>query len=124
MTRVWLVAAACAGVLSVAAGAAAAHLAGGGEPRAAELLRTGALYGMVHAAALVAVAALIERRERPYLLLAIAGWSLAAGTCLFSFSLFGLALTRWLWLAAVTPFGGTLLLVGWAALGLGALRRG
>jgi uncharacterized membrane protein YgdD (TMEM256/DUF423 family) len=123
MTRVWLVVAACAGVLSVAAGAVAAHLAGG-EPRAAELLRTGALYGMVHAAALIAVAALTERRERPYLLLAIAGWSFAAGICLFSFSLFGLALTRWLWLATVTPFGGTLLLVGWAALGLGALRRG
>ena len=122
MIRAWLVVAAFAGVLSVAAGAIAAHLASG-EPHAAELLRTGALYGMVHAAALVATAALVERRERPRLLLAIAGWSFAAGICLFSFSLFGLVVTRWFWLAMVTPIGGTALLVGWSALGLGALGR-
>jgi uncharacterized membrane protein YgdD (TMEM256/DUF423 family) len=122
MIRSWLLAAAVAGMLSVAAGAVAAHLAGG-EPHSAELLRTGALYGMVHAAALVGTAALTERRERPRLLMAIAGWSFAVGTWLFSFSLFGLALTRSLWLAAVTPFGGTALLVGWTALGLGALGR-
>jgi uncharacterized membrane protein YgdD (TMEM256/DUF423 family) len=122
MIRTWLAIAACAGVLSVAAGAVAAHLAGG-EPHAAELLRTGALYGMVHAVALVTTAALVERRERRRLLLAIAGWSFAAGTCLFSFSLFALALTRWLWLASVTPFGGTALLIGWMALGFSALRR-
>jgi uncharacterized membrane protein YgdD (TMEM256/DUF423 family) len=122
MIRSWLLAAAVAGMLSVAAGAVAVHLAGG-EPHSAELLRTGALYGMVHAAALVGTAALTERRERPRLLMAIAGWSFAVGTWLFSFSLFGLALTRWLWLAAVTPFGGTALLVGWTALGLGALGR-
>jgi uncharacterized membrane protein YgdD (TMEM256/DUF423 family) len=122
MIRAWLVAAAFAGILSVGAGAVAAHLAGG-EPHAAELLRTGALYGMVHAAVLVGTAALAERRERPRLLLAIAGWSFALGIWVFSFSLFGLALTRWLWLAAATPFGGTALLVGWASLGLGALGR-
>jgi uncharacterized membrane protein YgdD (TMEM256/DUF423 family) len=122
MIRSWLLAAAVAGMLSVAAGAVAVHLAGG-EPHSAELLRTGALYGLVHAAALVGTAALTERRERPRLLMAIAGWSFAVGTWLFSFSLFGLALTRSLWLAAVTPFGGTALLVGWTALGLGALGR-
>ena len=58
MIRVWLIAAAVGGFLSVAAGAAAAHLAAG--ERAAELLRTGALYGMVHAAALIAVAAMAQ----------------------------------------------------------------
>ncbi len=45
------------------------------------------------------------------------------GICLFSLSLFALALTQYPWFAAVTPFGGTALLVGWAALGLGAARR-
>jgi uncharacterized membrane protein YgdD (TMEM256/DUF423 family) len=122
MTRVWLAVAGFAGLVSVAAGAVAAHLAGG-QPHAAELLRTGALYGMVHAAALMAIAALAERGERPRLMLTIAGWCFAAGTCLFSFSLFALALTGMFWLALVTPFGGTALLVGWAALGLAALRR-
>lgn len=123
MTRAWLVAAAIGGFLSVAAGAVAAHLANS-DARAAELLRTGALYGMVHAAALLGVAALAERRIRPSLTLAITGWSFAAGIFLFSFNLFALALTRLSWFAAVTPFGGTALLIGWAALGLHAAIRG
>jgi hypothetical protein len=40
---------------------------------------------------------------------------------LFSFSLFGLALTGITWLGIVTPFGGACLLIGWAALGAYAL---
>jgi uncharacterized membrane protein YgdD (TMEM256/DUF423 family) len=120
--RAWLAAAALGGFLSVAAGAVAAHLAGA-DARAAELLRTGALYGMVHAAALLAVAAMAERNHRPGILLIIAGWGFAAGIFLFSFSLFGLALIGDASLGRVTPFGGVGLLVGWAALGLHALRR-
>jgi uncharacterized membrane protein YgdD (TMEM256/DUF423 family) len=122
MIRAWLAAAAIGGFLSVAAGAVAAHLASR-NGHAAELLRTGALYGMVHAAALLAVAAIAGRGDRPNLLLGIAGWSFVAGLCLFSFSLFALALTRSILLAAITPFGGTALLIGWVALGLSALRR-
>jgi uncharacterized membrane protein YgdD (TMEM256/DUF423 family) len=121
MNRAWLAAAALGGFVSVAAGALAAHLAGG-DPRAAALLHTGALYGMVHAAALLAVAAIAERDDRPKFLLAIAGWSFAAGIGLFSFSLFALAWSGAGWLALVTPFGGVALLIGWAALGLSAIR--
>ena len=55
MIRTWLIAAAVGGFLSVTAGAAATHIATG--ERAAELLRSGALYGMVHATALIAVTA-------------------------------------------------------------------
>jgi uncharacterized membrane protein YgdD (TMEM256/DUF423 family) len=120
--RAWLAAAAIGGFLSVAAGAVAAHLANR-DPRAAELLRTGALYGMVHAVALLAAVAIAMRSDRPSLLLAIAGWSFVAGIFLFSFSLFALALTRLTWFAEVTPFGGTALLTGWAALGLYAARQ-
>ncbi|HEY3912724.1 MAG TPA: DUF423 domain-containing protein [Stellaceae bacterium] len=122
MIRAWLAAAALGGLLSVAAGAVAAHLAGG-DARAAELLRTGALYGMVHAVALLAVTALGERNIRPGLAFIVAGWSFAAGIFLFSFSLFGLALSGATALALVTPFGGVALLVGWAALALHAWRR-
>ena len=122
MIRVWLAAAAIGGFLSVAAGALAAHLASR-NIHAAELLRTGALYGMVHAAALIAVTAIADRGERSSLLLAIAGWCFLIGICLFSLSLFALALTRYSWFAAVTPFGGTALLLGWASLGLVAARR-
>ncbi len=123
MIRAWLAAAAIAGFLSVAAGAVAAHLAGG-NARAAELLRTGALYGMVHAATLLAVAALARRNDRPGILLTVAGWSFVAGVFLFSLSLFALGLGGNAALGLVTPFGGAGLLVGWAALGLHAARRG
>lgn len=121
MTRAWLGAAAIVGFLSVAAGALAAHLAAG--DRTVELLRTGALYGMVHAVALIAVTAMAEVRIRPNLTLTIAGWSFSAGIMLFSLSLFGLALSGIGWLGLVTPFGGVGLLVGWTALGLHALHR-
>jgi uncharacterized membrane protein YgdD (TMEM256/DUF423 family) len=78
---------------------------------------------MVHAAALLAATAIAERKDRPSVLLAITGWSFIAGIFLFSFSLFALALTRLTWFAVITPFGGTALLVGWAALGLYAAKR-
>jgi len=122
MIRAWLIAAAIGGFLSVAAGAAAAHLPAG--ERAAELLRTGAVYGMVHAAALIAVTAMAQSPGRLGLALTIAGWSFAGGMLLFSISLFALALTGREWLGMITPFGGAGLLVGWAALAVhGWYRR-
>src|SRR4051812_3876991 len=96
------------------AGALAAHA--GAEPRVAELLRTGAVYGMVHAAALVAVIALAQGREPRRGPATIAGWSFAAGTVLFSGSLFALAAGAGHWLGWVAPFGGFALMLGWAAL--------
>ena len=86
-------------------------------------MRTGALYGMVHAAALIGVTAIADARVSPGLALVVAGWSFVVGILLFSLSLFALALTGSGWLGLVTPFGGVGLLVGWAALGLHALRH-
>ena len=117
MIRVWLAIAGLGGLASVVAGAFAAHLAD--DPKAAELLRTGALYGMVHAAALLALVAIAARR----LAVRIAGWSFTAGIVLFSFSLFGLAAGAPRWLAWVTPIGGVALMLGWAALATIAVRR-
>jgi uncharacterized membrane protein YgdD (TMEM256/DUF423 family) len=51
----------------------------------------------------------------------VAGWSFLLGTVLFSGSLYVLTLTgqtRW---GMVTPFGGVLFLVGWAALAVAVL---
>jgi uncharacterized membrane protein YgdD (TMEM256/DUF423 family) len=121
MIRGWLVAAALIGFFSVAAGAVATHLAD--AERAAGLLRSGALYGMVHAAALLAVTAIAQARERVGLALTIAGWSFAVGMLLFSISLFALALTASSWLGMITPFGGVGLLIGWASLAVHALSR-
>jgi uncharacterized membrane protein YgdD (TMEM256/DUF423 family) len=121
MIRAWLIAAAVGGFLSVTAGAAATHIAAG--KRAAELLRSGALYGMVHAAALIAVTAIAQSGDRIGLALTVAGWSFVSGMLLFSLSLFALALTGREWLGMITPFGGAGLLVGWAALAVHASSR-
>jgi uncharacterized membrane protein YgdD (TMEM256/DUF423 family) len=121
MIRVWLAIAGLGGLASVIAGALAAHMAG--DARNAELLRTGALYGMVHAAALIAVIALAQGREPRRGAAAVAGWSFALGIVLFSGSLFALAGSEARWLVRVTPFGGALLMLGWAALAVLAFRR-
>ena len=121
MIRLWLAIAGLGGVSSVAVGALAAHLVG--DAKAAELLRIGALYGMVHSAALIAVIGFAQGREPRRGAAVVAGWSFAGGIVLFSGSLFVLALTgveRFGW---ATPVGGAALMLGWTALGLLALRR-
>src|SRR3954468_8757438 len=121
MIRVWLAIAGLGGLASVAAGALAAHLTA--EPRAAELLRTGAIYGMVHARATIADIALAQGRQPRRGGAAGAGWSFAAGIVLFSGSLFALAGSEARWLGWGTPVGGVALLLAWAAWASLALRR-
>ena len=89
----------------------------------AELLRTGALYGMVHAASLIAVIALAQGREPRRGAAAVAGWSFASGIVLFSGGLYALALGVPRWAGWVAPFGGIALMLGWAALAALAFRR-
>ncbi len=117
MIRVWLAIAGLGGGASVVAGALAAHLAD--DAKAAELLRTGALYGMVHATALLAVVAIGTRR----LAVRVAGWSFAAGIVLFSGSFFALAAGGARWVGWMTPLGGVALIIGWAALATIAVGR-
>ncbi|MFI4948629.1 MAG: DUF423 domain-containing protein [Alphaproteobacteria bacterium] len=121
MIRAWLAVAGLGGIASVIAGALAAHLAD--DPKAAELLRTGALYGMVHATALVALIALAQGREPRRGTAVVAGWGFAFGIVLFSGSLFALAAGAARWVGWVTPVGGIALILGWAALANLALRR-
>ena len=63
------------------AGAAAAHLAG--DPSTATLLTNGALYGMIHAAALLAIIGVAQGREPRRGAAAFAGWCFAVGIVLF-----------------------------------------
>ena len=121
MTRLWLAIAGLGGMASVIAGALAAHLVD--APQTAELLRTGALYGSVHAAALLAVIALTPGGEQRRGVAVIAGSCFALGIVLFSGSLFALAAGGARWLGWVTPFGGTALIVGWMGVAALALPR-
>ncbi len=121
MIRLWLFIAGIGGVASVIAGAAAAHLAD--DPAIATLLTNGATYGMIHAAALVAVIALAQGREPRRGAAFVAGNCFALGIVLFSLAQFAHALTGVRQFAWAVPFGGTAFILGWAALAILAFRR-
>ena len=93
--------AALSGAIAVAAGAFGAH---GASERAAEILKTGAHYQLVHAiAALVAVK--LDARGP--------AWCFVAGGALFAGSLYWLAFGAPRWVGPITPLGGALLIGGW-----------
>jgi uncharacterized membrane protein YgdD (TMEM256/DUF423 family) len=116
--RFWIKLAALSGLISVAAGAFAAH--GVADPTAREWLRTGANYEAVHALATLAATVLFPAGARR------AAWPPALfllGSLLFSGSLYAMALGGPRSLGAVTPVGGLLFLAGWAALAWAAGER-
>ncbi len=116
-----LVAGAISAFVGVAAGAFGAHgLHGRISPDLLEVFDTGVRYQMLHALALVALAALAGRW--PGGAWGAAGWLFVAGTVLFSGSLYALALTGIRWLGAVTPFGGVAFLVGWVVVAVTGWR--
>jgi uncharacterized membrane protein YgdD (TMEM256/DUF423 family) len=103
--------AAVSGFAAVAVGAFAAH--GVSDPRAQELLRTGAMYGFMHTMATFACATFMQvgaRRAR------FAPAFFLSGVLLFSGSLYALAAGAPRIVGVVTPFGGLSFLIGWAIL--------
>jgi uncharacterized membrane protein YgdD (TMEM256/DUF423 family) len=109
--------AAANGFLSVAAGAFGAHGASG---PAKDWLRTAGEYGLIHSLAVFAALFLAGQGARAA---GPAGWLFLAGAVLFSGSLDVMAVSGQLWLGAVTPIGGLLLLAGWATLAFAALAK-
>jgi uncharacterized membrane protein YgdD (TMEM256/DUF423 family) len=111
--------AALLGFVGVALGAFGAHgLRGRVEPELIEVWKTGVLYQLVHALALMGVAAAGPRVGWPR---AVAGL-FVAGVIVFSGSLYTMTLTGQRWLGAITPLGGAAFLGGWAALAASARR--
>lgn len=105
-------AAALSGAIAVMAGARGAH---GAVGEAAEWLRTGSHYQMVHAVAALVAMGLPGGRG--------AAWCFVAGAALFAGSLYAMAYgvpARAIWF--VTPLGGLVLIVGWLWLAVGMLR--
>jgi len=110
------------GFLAVAAGAFGAHaLRNRLAPDLLAVFETGARYQMYHALALIAVAWLIGRGSSPAAVWA--GWLFVIGTCVFSGSLYALALSGQRWLGAITPLGGVAFLAGWACVAWSAFSR-
>ncbi|MDX3909952.1 MAG: DUF423 domain-containing protein [Sphingobium sp.] len=102
--------AALSAALAVAAGAFGAH--GASSQQAAEWLRTGGMYQLVHA---VAALTIMNSARGPAALL-------LAGGAVFGGTLYIMALGGPRWLGAVTPIGGSLLIAGWLWLGWTHLR--
>jgi uncharacterized membrane protein YgdD (TMEM256/DUF423 family) len=118
----WIFLGALGGALAVIAGAFGAHaLAARLEPRELQLWEVAARYLMYASLALVLVGlgGLHGLRRG----IDAAGWCLLAGGAIFSGTVFGLALGGPRWLGAVTPIGGTLMIVGFLLFALASLGR-
>jgi len=102
--------AAFSAALAIAAGAFGAH---GVEGQAAEWLKTGAAYQLVHAVAVLVIA----RTNGTQAALMLAGAAIFAGT------LYLMAIGAPRWLGAITPIGGAAMIIGWVWLGVALLRR-
>lgn len=120
--RIFAVAGAISGFMSVAAGAFGAHaLRQRLTPDLLAIFETGVRYQVYHALALFAVAWAVGRWNTPQIVWA--GWLFIAGTVVFSGSLYALSLSGSRWLGAVTPIGGVCFLAGWLALAWGIVVR-
>lgn len=96
-----LVLAALSGALAVAAGAFGAHGASGS---AAEWLRTGAQYQLIHVVAALVVVQMGHKGP---------AWLFVVGAAIFAITLYAMALGAPRWFGAITPIGGALLIGGW-----------
>lgn len=103
-------AAAIMAAIAIAAGAFGAH---GAEGQAAEWLKTGSSYHLVHA---VAVILLAKSASGPARLL-------LAGSTVFAGTLYLMAIGLPRWLGAITPIGGALIIAGWLWLAWQSARR-
>jgi uncharacterized membrane protein YgdD (TMEM256/DUF423 family) len=122
--RLWIVAAALSGALSVALGAFAAHGVDTSTPagvKAAGWLETGSRYQAIHALAVLAIAALAARLHPGF---AVASQTLfVTGTLLFCGALYVMALGGPRWMGAVAPVGGLSFIAGWLSLAIAAMKR-
>jgi uncharacterized membrane protein YgdD (TMEM256/DUF423 family) len=109
------------GFLGVALGAFGAHaLKSRLDAELLAVFETGVRYQLIHALALLAAGWAYTRWPGP--VLAAGGWLFAAGTVVFSGSLYALSLSGARALGAVTPFGGLALLAGWLCLAWSAWK--
>ncbi|MEM7138536.1 MAG: DUF423 domain-containing protein [Myxococcota bacterium] len=126
MGRIFVILSGLLGLLAVALGAFGAHGLRArleGLPDGVKRLEwwaTAAHYNLAHALALGFAAWLVHREAGTPA--TVAGWAFFSGTLVFSGSLYAMTLTGQTRLGAVTPIGGALLLVGWAAVIVAGVR--
>lgn len=120
--RLWLFLGALNALISVAAGAYGRH--GALDPAAREMFAIAVQYQMAHALALLAVAWLATRCGccRVLTIPNIAGAAFALGILLFCGSLYWFGLYGLVPVTGAAPAGGFLMMAGWLALMIEALR--
>ena len=127
MKRPVITAAALLGLSAVLLGAFGAHgLKGVLTPEQLGSFETGVRYQIYHALALLGLAALFPVNVK---LVKVIFTCFLAGTLLFSGSIYLLACRDLLggvkvaWLGPLTPLGGLLLVIGWAAIAIAGLKE-
>lgn len=109
------------GLLAVAAGAFGAHaLEAKLDADMLEVWETAAKYQMYHALAMFGAAWLVQQTQSAWA--TTAGWAFFGGALVFSGTLYILALSGIKWLGAITPLGGTAMIVGWFCCFMAALK--
>ena len=117
----WVATGAAGCALAVAAGAFGAHaLQARLDTRSLQLWETAARYLTYGALGLVLVG--LAAQQAPAAGFGRAAWALAGGTLVFAGTVGALALGGPRWLGAVTPLGGTLMILGFVLFAWAALR--
>jgi uncharacterized membrane protein YgdD (TMEM256/DUF423 family) len=123
VTKLIFIFAALSAMVSVMMGAFASHaLRGTLTDRMQHAFETAVAYQLNHSLALLLVCLLIDRWGRHWALMS-ASWAFVTGICLFSGSLYLLALTDMKWLGPITPIGGAAFIVGWGLLVVGIWQQ-
>lgn len=115
----WMATGAGFGALAVVCGAFGAHALK--ERLDVEQLawwQTAVQYHAWHALALVLFGLLRERRAGG----SATGWCFVVGVAIFSGTLYAMSLGAPRWFGAITPLGGTALILGWILFALAAAR--
>jgi uncharacterized membrane protein YgdD (TMEM256/DUF423 family) len=133
LSRRWIAIGAVLGAVGVAFGAFGAHVlpdvltnlgyAGDDLARRREIFETAIRYQMLHALALVFLGLALEVRVNAFW--RFAGWAFLIGVIIFSglLKVLTIAGPQWNWLGAIVPVGGILMIAGWIAVAIGALRK-
>jgi uncharacterized membrane protein YgdD (TMEM256/DUF423 family) len=131
--RFWIAVGALLGAIGVGLGAYGAHglseflgrlgYEGDDLHHRVAIFETAVRYQMMHAIALVLTGLLLNHRDCKCWHLAAC--SFLAGVLIFSglLKVLTFAGPSWRWLGAIVPIGGVLLIVGWVAMAVGAIRR-
>jgi len=108
--------------LSVAIGAFGAHgLKAIVDESLLKIYHTGVEYQFYNTLGLFAAAFIIHLKPESKKIV-IASWLILVGTLIFSFSLYFLVILKLPFLGAITPIGGTTMIIGWLMMAFSVLK--